>query len=98
MDWVDNKPKNTKNLNGNNSSFHVTLSATLDLEIDACLYHKYINLIRRARVPGFSNCSMTSLQRLNDWCLYNVPTHKVHNLISRRSSYYGNRCIKYCAN
>ena len=31
MDWVDNKPKNTKNLNGNNSSFHVTLSATLDL-------------------------------------------------------------------
>ena len=42
MDWVDNKPKNTKNLNGNNSSFHVTLSATLDLEIDACLHHKYI--------------------------------------------------------
>ena len=31
----------------------------------------------RTRVPGFSNCSMNSLKRLNDWCLYNVPTYKV---------------------
>lgn len=32
---------------------------------------------RRTRLPGFSNCSLTSLQRVNDACLYNVPTYKV---------------------
>ncbi|XP_073247149.1 uncharacterized protein [Porites lutea] len=38
----------------------------------------------KTRVPGFSNCSMDSLKRLNDWCLYNVPTYKSFN------SYCGN--------
>ncbi|KAL9951078.1 hypothetical protein ACROYT_G043674 [Oculina patagonica] len=38
----------------------------------------------KTRVPGFSNCSLESLKRLNDWCLYNVPTYKAHN------SYCGN--------
>ena len=39
---------------------------------------KYILLlVDRTRVPGFSNCSLESLKRLNDWCLYNVPTYKV---------------------
>lgn len=33
----------------------------------------------KTRVPGFSNCSMTSLKRLNDWCLLNVPTYKAMN-------------------
>ena len=34
-------------------------------------------LFYRTRVPGFSNCSLESLKRLNDWCLYNVPAYKV---------------------
>ncbi|KAJ7386460.1 metalloendopeptidase [Desmophyllum pertusum] len=38
----------------------------------------------KTRVPGFSNCSMESLKRLNDECLYNVPTYKSYN------SYCGN--------
>ncbi|KAL9951076.1 hypothetical protein ACROYT_G043672 [Oculina patagonica] len=38
----------------------------------------------KTRVAGFSNCSLESLKRLNDWCLYNVPTFKAHN------SYCGN--------
>lgn len=38
----------------------------------------------KTRVPGFSNCSMEALKRLNDWCLYNVPTDKSMN------SYCGN--------
>jgi len=33
----------------------------------------------KTRVPGFSNCSLESLKRLNDWCLYNVPTYKSMN-------------------
>ncbi|KAJ7351655.1 hypothetical protein OS493_036205 [Desmophyllum pertusum] len=31
----------------------------------------------KTRVPGFSNCSMNSLKRLKDRCLYNVPTYKM---------------------
>lgn len=42
MDWVDNKLKNMKNLNGNNLLFYVILLVILDLEIDVCLYYKYI--------------------------------------------------------
>ncbi|XP_022804380.1 zinc metalloproteinase-disintegrin-like kaouthiagin-like [Stylophora pistillata] len=38
----------------------------------------------KTRLPGFSNCSLTSLQRVNDACLYNVPTYKAVN------SYCGN--------
>ncbi|RMX54469.1 hypothetical protein pdam_00013189 [Pocillopora damicornis] len=30
----------------------------------------------KTRVAGFSNCSLTQLQKLNDWCLYNVPSYK----------------------
>ncbi|RMX44841.1 hypothetical protein pdam_00009262 [Pocillopora damicornis] len=33
----------------------------------------------KTRLPGFSNCSLTSLQRVNDACLYNVPTYKAVN-------------------
>lgn len=28
----------------------------------------------RTRVAGFSNCSMESLKKIDDSCLYNVPT------------------------
>ena len=28
----------------------------------------------RTRVPGFSNCNMEGLKKINDKCLYNVPT------------------------
>ena len=31
-------------------------------------------------MPGFSNCSLESLKRLNDRCLYNVPTYKVFSV------------------
>ncbi|XP_027057667.1 disintegrin and metalloproteinase domain-containing protein 9-like [Pocillopora damicornis] len=31
----------------------------------------------RSRLPGFSDCSLKSLQKVNDACLYNVPTYKV---------------------
>jgi len=34
----------------------------------------------KTRVPGFSNCSMDSLKRLNDWCLYNVPTKPIRSI------------------
>ncbi|XP_066014989.1 uncharacterized protein [Pocillopora verrucosa] len=33
----------------------------------------------KTRVAGFSNCSLTQLQKLNDWCLYNVPSYKSAN-------------------
>ncbi|RMX57319.1 hypothetical protein pdam_00021306 [Pocillopora damicornis] len=38
----------------------------------------------RSRLPGFSDCSLKSLQKVNDACLYNVPTYKAYN------SYCGN--------
>ncbi|XP_066014963.1 zinc metalloproteinase-disintegrin-like atrase-A [Pocillopora verrucosa] len=37
-----------------------------------------------SRLPGFSDCSLKSLQKVNDACLYNVPTYKAYN------SYCGN--------
>ncbi|XP_027057790.1 uncharacterized protein LOC113684595, partial [Pocillopora damicornis] len=38
----------------------------------------------KTRLPGFSDCSLKSLQKINDACLYNVPTYKAYN------SYCGN--------
>ena len=38
---------------------------------------KFPNFDFRTRLPGFSDCSLKSLQKINDACLYNVPTYKV---------------------
>ncbi|XP_074614387.1 uncharacterized protein LOC141874129 [Acropora palmata] len=38
----------------------------------------------KTRVPGFSNCSLASLKKINDKCLFNVPTYQALN------SYCGN--------
>lgn len=46
----------------------------------------------RTRLPGFSNCSLTSLQRVNDACLYNVPTYKVTAI--NRYTYKSNRLAR----
>ena len=35
----------------------------------------------RTRVPGFSNCSLASLKKTNDKCLFNVPTYQVFHIL-----------------
>ena len=41
------------------------------------IYWNSPNIDFRSRLPGFSDCSLKSLQKVNDACLYNVPTYKV---------------------
>ena len=45
--------------------------------IDWDLTRNFPNFDFRTRLPGFSDCSLKSLQKINDACLYNVPTYKV---------------------
>ena len=51
----------------------------------------FANIDFRARLPGFSDCSLKSLQKVNDACLYNVPTYKVTIINQRkgRGGYFG---------
>ena len=50
----------------------VYISATFTI-----IYWNSPNIDFRSRLPGFSDCSLKSLQKVNDACLYNVPTYKV---------------------
>ena len=41
------------------------------------------NLLDRTRVAGFSDCSMKSLAKLNDFCLYDRPQAVSYSYINK---------------
>ena len=49
----------------------------------------FSNIDFRSRLPGFSDCSLKSLQKVNDACLYNVPTYKVTITEKGEGGYFG---------